>query len=75
MYVMCGGRACGTPVRACACVCACVYVCVCVGIGGNQSINTCTSVQMTLHFQLSLQCIEVTVGSEESFVGVLEHPK
>ena len=45
--------------------------------------------QMTLHFQLSLQCnvspitgfvrhtycIEVTIGSEESFVGVLDRPK
>ena len=80
MYVMCGGglvvHLC-VRVCVCACVCArvCVCVCVCVGIGGNQSINTCTSVQMTLHFQLSLQCIEMTVGSEESFVGVLDHPK
>ena len=49
--------------------------------------------QMTLHFQLSLQCnispitgfvrhsrwakrcIKVTIGSEESFVGVLDRPK
>ena len=50
--------------------------------------------QMTLHFQLSLQCnvspimgfvrhtavwakhcIEVTIGNEESFVGVLDRPK
>ena len=33
--------------------------------------------QMTLHFQLSLlkRCIKVTIGSEESFVGVLDRPK
>ena len=30
--------------------------------------------QMTLHFQLSL-CIEVTIESKESLVGVLDRPK
>ena len=25
--------------------------------------------------QMTLQCIEVTIGSEESFVGVLDRPK
>ena len=29
--------------------------------------------QMTLHFQLSLQCIEVTIGSEESFVHLYKY--